>query len=248
LTKAMRLKGIQDFKAKDFGLKPIQVGELGPLVFINLSGDTVEGVENVFQAPHVRLQEKGYLDLSWVKRVEYPMKCNWKVFVDNYLDGGYHVEYLHPALTSNLDISTYKTTVTDMYSIQEARGNDQSDKRIGQSSLYIYMYPSVMINKYGPWMDTNMVIPTGANSCTVVYDYFLENEMVNNMSETDLQLFISESLKASDQVQQEDNMICESVQTGLQSSAYDVGRYAPGVEMADHAFHRTLARQLQANV
>ena len=45
--------------------------------------------------------------------------------------------------------------------IQEAKGNDQSDKRIGQSSLYIYMYPSVMINKYGPWMDTNMVIPTG---------------------------------------------------------------------------------------
>ncbi len=25
-------------------------------------------------------------------------------------------------------------------------------------------------------------------------------------------------------VQQEDNMICESVQTGLESSAYDVGR------------------------
>ncbi len=27
--------------------------------------------------------------------------------------------------------------------------------------LYIYMYPSVMINKYGPWKDTNMVILTG---------------------------------------------------------------------------------------
>ena len=40
----------------------------------------------------------------------------------------------------------------------------------------------------------------GANSCTVVYDYFLENEMINNMSDADLQLFITESLKASDQV------------------------------------------------
>ncbi len=26
--------------------------------------------------------------VKWVKRVEYPMNCNWKVFVDNYLDGG----------------------------------------------------------------------------------------------------------------------------------------------------------------
>lgn len=246
LTKAMRLRGIKDFKAKDYGLKPIQVGELGPLVFINLAGETADDLETVFQTPHVRLQDKGYLDLTWVKRVEYPMKCNWKVFVDNYLDGGYHVEYLHPALSSNLDINSYKTTVTDMFSIQEAGG--KSDQRIGSSALYIYMYPSLMINKYGPWMDTNMVIPTGANSCTVIYDYYLENELLKNMTEADLKLFIDESLKASDQVQQEDNMICESVQTGLQSSAYDVGRYAPGVEMADHKFHQTLAKQLQSHL
>jgi len=30
--------------------------------------------------------------MEWVKRVEYPMNCNWKVFVDNYLDGGYVVD------------------------------------------------------------------------------------------------------------------------------------------------------------
>ena len=27
-------------------------------------------------------------DMRWVRRVEYPMNCNWKIFVDNYLDGG----------------------------------------------------------------------------------------------------------------------------------------------------------------
>ena len=47
------------------------------------------------------------------------MECNWKVFVDNYLDGGYHVEHLHPALTDNLDISSYTTKVTNMYSMQD---------------------------------------------------------------------------------------------------------------------------------
>ena len=73
------------------------------------------------------------------------MKCNWKVFVDNYLDGGYHVEHLHPALTSNLDLSSYQTCVTPLYSIQEVGG--LGDLRVGQSALYIYMYPNLMINR-----------------------------------------------------------------------------------------------------
>ena len=86
-------------------------------------------------------------DMTWVRRVEYPMKCNWKVFVDNYLDGGYHVEHLHPALTDNLDISSYTTRVTNMYSMQEVAG--VGDVRVGGHALYIYMYPSLMINRYG---------------------------------------------------------------------------------------------------
>ena len=31
-----------------------------------------------------------------------------------------------------------------------------------------------MINRYGPWMDTNVVTPTGPNTCVVHFDYFLE--------------------------------------------------------------------------
>jgi hypothetical protein len=29
---------------------------------------------------------------------DYGLSCNWKLFVDNYQDGGYHVDMLHPAL------------------------------------------------------------------------------------------------------------------------------------------------------
>ena len=73
------------------------------------------------------------------------MKCNWKVFVDNYLDGGYHVEHLHPNLTSSLDIGSYRTLVKALYSLQEVGG--RGDLRVGQSALYVYMYPSLMINR-----------------------------------------------------------------------------------------------------
>ena len=91
-------------RAKDYGLKPIQVAELGPLVFINLDSeaDTEEFRED-FREVEARLLERnlmvgtllqlhsataGLQDMRWVRRVEYPMNCNWKIFVDNYLDGG----------------------------------------------------------------------------------------------------------------------------------------------------------------
>ena len=126
----------------------------------------------------------------------------------------------------------------------------------------IFIYYGAHIIRYGPWMDTNMVIPTGVQTCTVIYDYFLEKMTIESLGK-EKDTFIDASLKASDQVetdeivwlvwylnfwlqvQQEDNMICESVQVGLQSTAYDMGRYAPGVEMADHTFHQTLAKQLR---
>ncbi len=84
-----------------------------------------------------------------------------QVFVDNYLDGGYHVEHLHKALASNLDLSSYSLTVTPRCSVQRARGAAGGDERVGGNAVYAFMYPNLMVNRYGPWLDTNVVMPTG---------------------------------------------------------------------------------------
>ena len=41
---------------------------------------------------------------------DYDLACNWKVYVDNYLDGGYHVNTIHPGLAGVLDYKQYRTT------------------------------------------------------------------------------------------------------------------------------------------
>lgn len=40
-----------------------------------------------------RMHQVGMSDssLEHITRREYVLNCNWKVFADNYLDGGYHV-------------------------------------------------------------------------------------------------------------------------------------------------------------
>jgi len=251
LKRAKRLKGIKDFKATQFGLVPIAVCEKWGFIFVNFSankngqesgGD--DELEAKFAPVFSDLDSFGsYERLRFVRRVDYTVGCNWKVFVDNYLDGGYHVPVLHRDLTTNLDVGSYTTQVEEFHSLQKVGGSGDDD-RIGKGAVYAYLYPNFMINRYGQWMDTNLVLPTGPSSCRVIYDYFMEQEKIDELSAaSEFDGYLEKSLSESDQVHQEDAMICESVQRGLSSSGYDIGRYAPNVEMADHQFHLQLAKQ-----
>ena len=39
--------------------------------------------------------------------------------MDNYLDGGYHVSFLHKDLTTGLDINSYETEVNDQEALRK---------------------------------------------------------------------------------------------------------------------------------
>ena len=167
------------------------------------------------------------------------MSCNWKVFIDNYLDGGYHVTTIHPGLATELDTDAYRIEAEDAYSIQSCpSGEAGPGDRMGQGALYAFVHPNLMINRYGPVLDVNMALPLGPDRCQVVFDYFFDARA--QLSEA----FIASCLERSDQVQQEDIAICASVQKGLSSQGYDCGRYAPALEHAMHRFHRVLVRDL----
>lgn len=32
-------------------------------------------------------------------------------------------------------------------------------------------------HRYGPWMDTNLVLPLGPRKCKVIFDYFLDDSL-----------------------------------------------------------------------
>jgi len=166
------------------------------------------------------------------------------VYCDNYLDGGYHVPHAHSALASSLDLSSYSTTVFEKVSIQSchpvrATGAD-SDTRVAGPATYAFVYPNFMINRYGSWMDTNLVLPITESQCRVIFDWFLDPSRVDDKE------FIETSIEDSERVQIEDITLCEDVQDGLKSPAYDVGRYAPRVEHAMHHFHSLLHNDLSS--
>ncbi|XP_064974063.1 choline monooxygenase, chloroplastic-like isoform X2 [Musa acuminata AAA Group] len=251
LLKATRITGIKNFKKDEFGLIPLAVATWGPFVLIRFDRHPVpqqncctKTVENEWLGSASNILSTNGIDssLKHVCRREYTVQCNWKVFCDNYLDGGYHVPYAHGDLASGLNLDSYSTLIFEKVSIQRCEGGP-TDKdgfdRLGSKALYAFVYPNFMINRYGPWMDTNLVVPVTTTKCQVIFDYFLDVSLVDD------KVFIERSLEESERVQIEDIVLCEGVQRGLESPAYCSGRYAPTVEMAMHHFHCRLHECLE---
>ena len=280
LTKATQLNGIKDFKNKHYGLLAIPNYLLfEELIFLNfcLTESSIQHFENVIESVSRYSANNGFNNngMIHVYSRKYLLHCNWKVFVENYLDGGYHVPHLHLGLCNNLNVETYKTVIDEYVSFQSVHSanNNKNDEhsvdfaeRIGHLGLYIYIYPNLMINRYGRWMDVNYVYPENVDETYVHFDYFLQatsedvshgvvDDADGSGKEGDIMKgcfynlhkfededvkFIKESLAASHQVQLEDILICEAVADGLKSSAYAHfrGRYAPKLEKALNQFHR----------
>jgi choline monooxygenase len=235
--------GVADFRREDNGLAPVAVAEWGPFVWAHL-GTPERSLEEFLaplpDSPAARLMQ----GLRWHGRQEHDLACNWKVFVDNYLDGGYHINAVHPALAGVIDYSQYRTDVHAFTSVQSGPLKPSGDDartatvRTGERAHYWWVFPNLMLNVYAGVMDSNWVLPLGPGRCRVVFDFFFADGLTD--------AYRAESLAVAHQIQLEDGGICEAVQRGLSSRSYDTGRFSVRREAAGYHFHRLLARQLTA--
>ena len=249
LTKAIKMKGCKDFIASKITLPKYDVDTVGPWIFLRLNAPSNSCERIIDDQPDIKeylnlLEASDYnKDMVHVKHSKYHIKCNWKVFIDNYLDGGYHVPIAHPKLSAGLDMSTYDRTRFQNIFIQtcKSRQDDVNNSRLNAKdypALYIYHYPNLCINRYGDWMDTNIVWPVNERECVVYFDWYVHQSYCT----IDKQTIISQSLNDSHIVQLEDIMLSERVQRGLNSECYQAGRYAPELEDGEYFFHQRLYR------
>src|SRR6266849_2014052 len=125
-----------------------------------------------------RVAPLGVGKLHHFDRRVYDIHCNWKVFVDNYLDGGYHVPHLHKGLNSVLDYKQYTIEIQDRYCLQSSpMVTSEQDAatgatRTGDRAWYFWQYPNLMINCYEGYMDTNLVLPIDVDRCRVIFDFY----------------------------------------------------------------------------
>ncbi|MGH9755988.1 MAG: aromatic ring-hydroxylating oxygenase subunit alpha, partial [Blastocatellia bacterium] len=112
--------GVYDFDRAANGLAPVDTAIWENWVFVKLDrgGPSLENFLGADLISHMRGLDLG--NFHWMERRRYALDCNWKVFVDNYLDGGYHVPYLHKGLDSVLDYGNYTIETGERFCLQSS--------------------------------------------------------------------------------------------------------------------------------
>src|SRR5262252_6188390 len=244
LKGAPEFDGVCNFNRADNGLLPVQVAAWEQFVFVNLDPAT-SPLETFLGRLLDRTKTLNLMRPHFFERRTYTLNCNWKVFVDNYLDGGYHVPHLHKGLNSVLDYRQYTIENEDRYCLQSSPmvSSDldaaTSTTRTGDRAWYFWQYPNFMINLYEGYMDTNLVLPDGVDRCKVIFDFYFD-DVGEAAAEKNRQ-----SIAVGERVNDEDIGICQSVQRGLHSRAYGAGRLSVRREAGEHLFHRLLANDLK---
>ena len=233
LRTAPRMGGIEVIERANMALPPLAVAAVGPLVLIHPDPGATEALPEALVRT---LGDTGWGSLRWAGQQVYDLACNWKVFCDNYLDGGYHIPHMHPTLADQLDLATYRTELFDDYSVQTCDPAPAIDRTEG-GALYVWRYPNLMINRYGPCLDTNIVLPVAPDRCRVWFDFWFDPKLDPE--------WIEASMASAEVTQREDMDISERVQIGMASGTWRRGPYAPRVEAAIHHFHRLLAADLR---
>ena len=247
LKGAPEFEGVCGFERAQNGLLPVGVEQWEQFVLVNLDSSAAP-LAHFLGGLAPRVAPLDISALQFFERRTYTLRCNWKVFVDNYLDGGYHVPHLHKSLNSALEYKQYTIECEDRYCLQSSPMVSSSKDaaialtRTGERAWYFWQYPNFMMNLYAGYMDTNLVVPDGVDRCKVIFDFYFD-DIRQAAAERNRQ-----SIAVGERVNDEDVAICESVQRGLYSRAYGAGRLSVRREAGEHLFHRLLAHDLKAGL
>lgn len=252
LLRAPEFEGVKEWQREEVCLEPVRVEAWGPFVFVNLAAEA-SPLSAVLGSIQEEVAAHGFnvTNMSLAERRDYTLDCNWKVYVDNYLEG-YHIPIAHPALFRELDYEQYRVETFATYSKQHAPMRPASDVEVHdrdrrylrteaeEQALYYWVFPNVMLNFYPDNLQINVILPLDHEHTLTIFEWYFEQPGTGPGWES-----MQQSIAFSDQVQQEDIELCEMVQQGLRSRSYHSGRFSVRRENGVHHFHTLLARYLR---
>jgi len=224
-------EGVEEFDRASCVLPPYHVEVWNELVFVNLDCEA-ETLTEFLGELLADMPPHDYSGFRLAHHKAWELDCNWKVYVDNYLEG-YHIPIVHPGLFRELDYPNYRTETKKSYSIQFAptRRPDRIRTVGGDDQVrYFWIFPNLMLNVYPDNFSTNLILPIGPGRTVTLFDWYFRDAEASKQE-------IEETVAFSDEIQLEDISICEDVQRGLASPTYESGRYSVKRENGVHHFH-----------
>jgi len=210
-----------DFDPREYGLFPVRIATWRGLVFAGI-GEDLPDLDAQMAPLDARLGNADWSGLKVALRRQHVMACNWKTYVENYLEG-YHVPAMHPSLNAEIVAEQYRVTVEGVVALHDAPSRSPDAVYDG---LWGWVWPNIGINVYQKGLMIERMAPIGHDRTRLDYIYLMpDGESVQPAT-----------LAMSDQVTAEDIWIVERVQENLNAGVYQTGRLSPKHEGAVSAF------------
>lgn len=241
--------GMEFFDRSTMNMVPLRCEIWEQFIFVNFAHDGPLLAEYLGNIPNLA-RDFSFHGLQLVERRDYLVNCNWKVYVDNYLEG-YHIPIVHPGLMREIDYPRYRCETFRYHSqqlgpVKEVKPGDTHQRVYApdaqglKEALYFWLFPNLMLNFYPDNVSTNLIVPLSHDKTLTIFEWYFHGAASAHTRER-----AAKAIAFSDEVQQQDIHICEAAQRGLQSFTYDRGRYSVKRENGVHHFHMLLAEFLR---
>ncbi len=258
LRYAPRSETMKNFSKKDWGLSEVLIEEFAGFYFVNFdkkASPLSDDIPGAYEA--MRPYFPDLKDIKFIEEVDMLVDANWKVIVDNAIEG-YHFKLSgphHKDLAALIDFDKYELNAHGKWwdfkgppvPTRKAFGETIEGQAYQTDWFYnIQIWPMTTIYAF-PYADaigTFNEIPIGPEKTLLRFGHYIpQNRAQNKLSKAAIKWF-------NEKLGPEDIDLNLYVQRGLHSSGFDQGRYMIDAERSSnsehllHHFHSLVYRAL----
>ncbi len=163
-------------------------------------------------------------------RDRHPVVCNWKVFVENYLDG-YHREGIQPEMAAEAGDQRLNVQMTGEVALYE-----HPNRVSGAEGLWAWIWPNLGLSIYRGVLLFEHMRPDGPTRTIIDHIFLHEPEDAG----------VEAAMMNAERITEEDTWVSERVQQNLNAGIYKAGVLSPAHEGAVAWFQNRVAEALQA--
>jgi Rieske 2Fe-2S family protein len=258
LLKAPGLHGLAGFDRQEFGLVPVALEVWQGLVWITLAEERAPLRDQLVPQLDSRLGSAERLapyrigELAVGRSIEYEVGANWKVVVENFMEC-YHCAPMHPELVRLLP--AFRQGATQEYGLgtalaDEAEALTWSGRApappfpglpAGHERHYfgLVLRPNVLLNLLPDHVIVHTLTPLAPDRSRVVCDWLFAADAVARPG-----FDPDDTVRLFDRVNRQDWEVCEWVQAGVRSRAFQAGGVFVPIERKIRGFNDYVLEQL----
>ena len=237
LLGAPGMKNVAGFHEADWGLRPLACETWGGFVFVN-AADHPRPLADALGGFPARFAAWPLADLRTGSRVDYDVRANWKLILQNYSEC-LHCPSVHPALarlsppTSGENDPPNACWLGGRMSLNEGVASMTADGRTNrpifaglnaEQSRHVYYYvllPNMLMSFHPDYVLTHRLTPIAPDRTRIVCEWLFEPA---TMARPDFDP--RDAVEFWDLTNRQDWHMCELTQKGMESGGYEPGPYS----------------------